>query len=313
MDEGKRDVTDSYPEDTLPGLKRYHLLIVGTPPFAQEEHVRIALEAGIPVLCEKPCGLSVYTPRRLARDSRRSGVPVGVNYQLRFNEDIVLFRDKLAAFHPTTVRLLYNSGARKDVAHKPYWYCDARIGGGLKFSVLCHLIDLVCFFGYSFETVHVQREARLDSEALSNTEFPFNNIEVNARLDCDTSLNIRVNTESNYARFVIAVGNGSDLMALDVISGKVICERDAIRKLTLHDSTLLESSSSGPWSSSFATLISHVTNKGLKQAINLEDCATLDQAASVHRVIEAMSQSWRLRHAVPVRRRWACPSAAATG
>ena len=58
-------------------------LIVATPPDSHFEIVELALDAGIPVLCEKPLSESFESAQRMAEMSARTGVPllVGMNFR----------------------------------------------------------------------------------------------------------------------------------------------------------------------------------------------------------------------------------------
>lgn len=59
-------------------------IIVATPPESHFEVVEVALERGIPVLCEKPLSTSFEAAQRMAQLADRIGVPLLVGMNFRF-------------------------------------------------------------------------------------------------------------------------------------------------------------------------------------------------------------------------------------
>lgn len=279
---------------------RIDLLIVGTPPFAHECHVRAAIDSGIPVLCEKPCGLSAEQAERMEAHRSRLGVPVGVNYQLRFDQDVLSFRSKLQSLDPRLLHIVYSSGARIDMRGAPSWYRDANWGGGVRFSVLCHLVDLVHFLGYSFRSVAAEVSHLDAGQTRHSSDLPLDNIEVSAMLTKVVQARISAITTSSQSRFVVAARNGDDFVSLDLITGRITCGEGEIDDRTIHAPDSLASTSPRPWRSSFETLLYHVTSTGTKQSLDMSGCATLQDAIRVHKVIEAMARSWSSGHEVTV-------------
>ncbi|MFN0283470.1 MAG: TIM barrel protein [Kineosporiaceae bacterium] len=63
-------------------------VLVATPTPSHAEVVHAALDAGVAVLCEKPLAGDVATTRELAAHAERSGVPLLVGFQRRFDPAI---------------------------------------------------------------------------------------------------------------------------------------------------------------------------------------------------------------------------------
>jgi predicted dehydrogenase len=59
-------------------------IIVATPPESHYEIVEVALERGIPVLCEKPLSTSFEAAQRMTQLAGRAGVPLLVGMNFRF-------------------------------------------------------------------------------------------------------------------------------------------------------------------------------------------------------------------------------------
>ncbi len=283
--------------------ERIDLLIIGTPPFAHEYHARMAIDSGIPVLCEKPCGLSSEGALRIAACSSRTGTPVAVNYQLRFDDAVLSFRERLAAFRPRMLHIHYESNARQQASAMPSWYLDERLGGGVKFSILCHIIDLIHFLGYSFDLVSANRKDDDTTELRMSSNFPLDEIEVSASLSKAVEARITIETRSDHSRFVVMATSDEGAVALDLISGLTISERPVIEIETIHGPSLLSSSAARPWRSSLERLMRHVTNNGARRGLNMQGCATLQEATRVHEIIEAVGESWKLGRKVRVAHR----------
>ncbi len=60
-------------------------IYLGVPHHLHYSMVMAALEAGKPVLCEKPITIEVKHAREIVRTSERTGIPVAVNYQYRYD------------------------------------------------------------------------------------------------------------------------------------------------------------------------------------------------------------------------------------
>ena len=59
--------------------------------------VETCLEAGLPVFCEKPCGLSADQAGRAAAAAAAAGLPLQVGYYRRFLPQLVALRQRIAA------------------------------------------------------------------------------------------------------------------------------------------------------------------------------------------------------------------------
>jgi myo-inositol 2-dehydrogenase/D-chiro-inositol 1-dehydrogenase len=59
--------------------------------------VETCLEAGLPVFCEKPCGLSADQAGRAAAAAAAAGLPLQVGYYRRFLPELMALRQRIAA------------------------------------------------------------------------------------------------------------------------------------------------------------------------------------------------------------------------
>lgn len=74
-------------------------VILATPPTVTPHLASMALEAGIPVLCEKPIGVDLPSAARLVLTVEATGVPCQVGYKNRFAPLIVELRSWFEQLH----------------------------------------------------------------------------------------------------------------------------------------------------------------------------------------------------------------------
>ncbi len=72
-------------------------ILVAAPTDRHADLVRAALAAGLPVLCEKPAGLSAEQVAGTARAARQAGVLLQVAYWRRFVPELAALRERIAA------------------------------------------------------------------------------------------------------------------------------------------------------------------------------------------------------------------------
>jgi myo-inositol 2-dehydrogenase / D-chiro-inositol 1-dehydrogenase len=71
-------------------------LLIAAPTNHHLALVSAALGAGLPVLCEKPCGLTVAEAARCAEEAQRAGLLLQVAYWRRFVPELIVLRDQIA-------------------------------------------------------------------------------------------------------------------------------------------------------------------------------------------------------------------------
>lgn len=132
--------------------------IIALPHFLHFPVAKDFVEAGIPVLVEKPLTCTLDETRSLRDLSNRFGVPVVAGQMRRFNREAVWLRQWLerspAEFgevrsfdiHSWQNLLGYLHGNLQISAGGDHWLLDGkRAGGGVAISLAIHQIDLVRF------------------------------------------------------------------------------------------------------------------------------------------------------------------------
>jgi myo-inositol 2-dehydrogenase / D-chiro-inositol 1-dehydrogenase len=114
-------------------------LLIAAPT---DQHVRLvtdALAAGLPVLCEKPCGLTVADAARCAEAAAQAGLPLQVAYWRRFVPELVRLRAQIA--DGTLGKILAVNCYQWDAAPPAAVFRDA--SGGIFIDMGVHEFDQI--------------------------------------------------------------------------------------------------------------------------------------------------------------------------
>jgi predicted dehydrogenase len=139
---------------------RVGLVSVHSPPFLHERHVRMALEVGRSVLCDKPFTPSAETSRQLADAAREAPGVHLVNFEFRFDPLRSRARELVGTGALGTVEHVawthLSAGSRHPL--RPYgWLFDRERGGGWIGAWASHAVDsLRVSFGEIERVVHSQ-------------------------------------------------------------------------------------------------------------------------------------------------------------
>jgi myo-inositol 2-dehydrogenase / D-chiro-inositol 1-dehydrogenase len=114
-------------------------VLIATPTTTHADLVRRCLAAGVPVLCEKPIAADLAEMSALVEDIERSGVPVLVGFQRRFDPPMIELHRRIRAgalgaiYH---VRAIGFDAQPPDLAYLPS-------SGGIFRDLLIHDLDAV--------------------------------------------------------------------------------------------------------------------------------------------------------------------------
>jgi myo-inositol 2-dehydrogenase / D-chiro-inositol 1-dehydrogenase len=118
---------------------RVDALVVATPTPAHAAMIRLGVEAGIPVFCEKPVALELAALDALVGEVERSGVLVQIGFQRRFDAGYRAARDAVAAGELGT--LLAVRAATHDPSPPPEAYIA--VSGGIFRDLHIHDFDAI--------------------------------------------------------------------------------------------------------------------------------------------------------------------------
>jgi myo-inositol 2-dehydrogenase/D-chiro-inositol 1-dehydrogenase len=113
--------------------------VVAVPTRFHAQVVRELIGAGVPVLCEKPCGLTSGDARALAREADAAGVPLHVGYWRRFVPALRELREQIAAGALGELELVQS--AQWDERPPPAAFRDPASSGGIVVDMGVHELD----------------------------------------------------------------------------------------------------------------------------------------------------------------------------
>jgi predicted dehydrogenase len=122
------------------------LISIHAPPFLHLPYVRMAIESGRDVICDKPFGASLAEAEVMATEADRAGVVHFVNFEFRYQPARQLMHEMITSGAiGRTEHLHYSAftgGSRLPL--RPYgWLFDRSRGGGWIGAFGSHAIDMV--------------------------------------------------------------------------------------------------------------------------------------------------------------------------
>jgi len=145
----------------------FDAVVIACPTHHHADWATRVLEAGKPLLVEKPLSETLAEVEALVADAERLGVPFTVGLLERFNPALMTVFDIVESpVHVTTVR------------HSPY---VDRIATGVAYDLLIHDVDLVLRMsgqeptGLTAHFAHVHPKSVNDSEDVAEATLSFNN------------------------------------------------------------------------------------------------------------------------------------------
>jgi predicted dehydrogenase len=211
-------------------------VLVTTPNSTHLADVLAAIDAGKPVLCEKPLAMNSTEAREMVEAARRKNVRFGVAHVFRFNESIKRIREHVASGavgKPIFARSEFSFMA--DPSHPRKWLYDAAVAGsGPIFDIGVHCIDTLRFV-LQDEVVRVSATASSDERS--------GNVESMAALTLEFSRGtlgiVPVSYRAEYRTPLEIVGDRGVLWADDAMNvehpieiqlkrGKEILERETV-------------------------------------------------------------------------------------
>jgi predicted dehydrogenase len=190
-------------------------VLVTTPNSLHLADVLDAVDAGKPVLCEKPLGMNADECRQMVKAARHKGVLFGVAQVFRFEESVLVLREWVAAGkvgRPIFARSEFSFLA--DPSHPRKWLYDASLAGaGPIFDVGVHCIDTLRFI-LQDEVVRVTASAVSDERS--------GNVESAASLTLEFSRGtigtVLVSYRADYRTPMELIGDGGALWADDALN-----------------------------------------------------------------------------------------------
>jgi UDP-N-acetylglucosamine 3-dehydrogenase len=129
---------------------------VCTPPLFHRDAVVAALEAGQPVICEKPLARHLEDGIAMVRASEQTGTPLYVAHVVRFFPEFARAH-RLIADGAIGKPGVYRSHRVAGYPQWSTWYGDETMSGGVLLDVLIHDFDFARWCMGEVERIHVRR------------------------------------------------------------------------------------------------------------------------------------------------------------
>lgn len=158
------DVPPYLSVDAALGEENVEAWLIATPTPTHPTVVRIALDAGLHVLCEKPLSLDPSDGEELADLADRLGLVLQIGFWRRFSPPWRAAKKALQAGaigEPVMIRL-----SQWDADPPPPAFCDPAVSGGLAIDCGVHEFDLAEWFTGSTVSSVIGRNLRLVDAAV---------------------------------------------------------------------------------------------------------------------------------------------------
>jgi predicted dehydrogenase len=266
-------------------LRNLDLLIIGTPTCKHINHILFASLHCSRILCEKPVGSNLLDLRNLNTYLSAQKKCVFVNYQLRFTSQFSELL-KIIEFNKNKIKKLtleYKSGTRNS-SNLPSWYYQPGRGGGIIYSILPHLLDLLLCLKFDFykvdSVISSSKNIFIDSSDV-NYNYPMDDVNICFKCYCNTAIEIIINSKEEYDCFNITLETASDVIVYDFVSGH--SSKSASINFT-HPLGSLSSKKPGIWRMGFKRL--------------METLLIQMQESSAHNVIPTVEYSLKIQEII---------------
>jgi len=135
-------------------------VFISLPPFAHGEVEYQCIEAGVPMLVQKPVGLDMPTVRGIERAIAERGLLTAVGYQTRYSQAADTARELLADRTVGMAIGTYLGG----MPGTPWWRVQAQSGGQVV-EQATHVVDLQRYLVGEIESIHTAAATRLMTDA----------------------------------------------------------------------------------------------------------------------------------------------------
>lgn len=246
------------------------LLILGSPVYKHKPHILANAKKYKKILCEKPVGLSMDEIRQIKDAINQNNVLFTVNYALRFLPCIEEIKEFIKNNEVKRITITCNADFNQTSPNKA-WKNDYRLGGGILYSILPHMIDLLNYLNFQEEPNNITFQ--------STTQVPMNDIRLFSKTSSEVNTEININLCENFHELTLKVETADKSKTFDLINSSV----NKIDGTRYYNGTLSATSETSPWRISFKHLLkNYFTNPHDPKFARIED------AENVHKVLEAI-------------------------
>jgi predicted dehydrogenase len=200
-------------------------VFVTTPNAIHLQDVLTVIEAGKPVLCEKPMGMNAAECRQMVEAARKANLLLGVAQVFRFEDSTAGLRERIAARQIGRVIFARSEFSYSVRNHPRTWINSmALAGGGPIADVGVHCIDALRYI-LQDEVVRVSAQAQSDADS--------GDVEASAVLALEfsrgTLATVLVSARADYRTPIEFVGDAGTLRADDALNVERTIELQLLR------------------------------------------------------------------------------------
>ena len=245
-------------------------LFLGTPVYKHKQHILGYAEKCKKILCEKPVGLSTAEIDQIKDTINQNQVLFIVNYALRFLPCIEEIKEFIKNNDVKYVTITCNANFNQNSPNKP-WKNDYKLGGGILYSILPHMIDLLNYLNF--------QEDLNDITFQSTTQVPMNDIKLYSKTSNEFNTVININLCKSFDELTLKVETSNKSKTFDLIDAS----ENKISDTRYCNGTLSATSRISPWRISFKYLLENLF-------INPQDSrfAKIEDAENVLKVLDVI-------------------------
>lgn len=142
-------------------------VLIASPTPTHVDLIEASVNAGLPVLCEKPIDLDIARVEALRPLIQSSGVPVAIGFNRRFDRDFAATRARVEAGEIGDLEQL--TIISRDPAAPPAEYIE--VSGGIFRDMTIHDFDMARFFMSDIVSVSATGTCAFDAGAKRHSDF----------------------------------------------------------------------------------------------------------------------------------------------
>lgn len=245
-------------------------LFLGTPVYKHKEHIISSCKKYKRILCEKPVGLSKDEINEIKTAISQNETCFIVNYALRFLPCLNEIKEFTKNNEIKSVTIICNANFNKFPPNKA-WKSDYKSGGGILYSILPHMVDLLNFLNFE--------ESLSDITFESISKIPMDDISLYSKTKSGIKTAIHIDLLKDFDEFTLKLETPKGGKIFNLINSK----ENKITGTKYLSGTLSATSKISPWRISFKNLL-----EALFADPENPNFAKVEDAEKVHDVLGAI-------------------------
>ena len=266
-------ISESGQTTTKSDIDLKNWLFLGTPVYKHKDHLIYATKKYKNILCEKPVGLSLSDINQIKQAIEENNVQFIVNYPLRFLPVIKQVKEFISCNDIKSIKVTCNADFNKNPPNKS-WKTNFNLGGGVVYSILPHLSDILNFIVDPCDLSSIRFE--------STSKIPMDDIRVFSKTLSKIDTEININLRENFDELKLEIQTPEESKIIDLIDSN----ENLISGTKYQNGTLPATSKISPWNISFKYLLQSIFSGSADDT----KLAKIQDAEKVHQVIDALNR-----------------------